>query len=119
MTEAEENAIKLRGIQQQAGNEELIAIWKDFARSEKLARLASPAFVALRRKSVTKRDNVQARNLRIHKIAKKISVQRWLEKSNSWIASRLAVDQGRSVNTLRADVAAAKKFLMGSQSPKN
>jgi hypothetical protein len=64
---------------------------------------------------VKKRENVGVRKVRIHEITEKISVQGWLGKSNSWIASRLADNQGRSVNTLRADIAAAKKFLMGSQ----
>lgn len=119
MTEAEGSAIKQRGIQQQAGNEELIAIWKDRARSEKLARLSSPAFADLRRQRVKNRDNVKARNVRIDEIAKNISEQGWLGKPNSWIAKKLAGGRELSVNTIRADVAAAKKFLMGSQSPKN
>jgi hypothetical protein len=119
MTEAEISTMKQPAIEQKAEIAEWISSYKDWSRSEKLARLKSQAFDVLRRHRVKKRENVNARNLRIHELTEKISVQCWLGKSNSWIASRLAGDQGRSVNTLRADVAAAKKFLMGSQSPKN
>jgi hypothetical protein len=119
MTEAEINTMKQPAIEQMADIEEWISSYKHWSRSEKLARLKSQAFEELRRKNVKKREDVSARNLRIHEITKKISVQGWLGKSNSWIASRLAGNQGRSVNTLRADVSVAKKFLMGSQNPKN
>jgi hypothetical protein len=119
MTEAEDSAIKQRSIEQQAGNAEWIASLKEWGRSEKLARLSSPAFADLRRQRVKNRDNVKARNLRIDEIAKNIFEQGWLGKSNSWIAQKLAGGRELSVNTIRADVAAAKKFLRGSQSPKN
>jgi hypothetical protein len=119
MTEAEESAIKQRRIQQHGLNAELTAPWKDLVRSERLARLSSPAVADKRLQRVKRRKNVEDRNVRIHDIAKKISDQGWRGKSNSWIASRLAGDRKRSVNTIRADVAAAKKFLMGSQKPNN
>lgn len=119
MTEAEESAIKQRRIQQHGLNAELTASWKDLVRSERLARLSSPAVADKRLQRVKRRKNVEDRNVRIHDIAKKISDQGWRGKSNSWIASRLAGDRKHSVNTIRADVAAAKKFLMGSQKPNN
>ena len=119
MTEAEEIAIKQRRIQQHGLNAELIAPWKDLVRSERLARLSSPAVADKRLQRVKRRKNVADRNVRIHDIAKEISDQGWRGKSNSWIASRLARNRERSVNTIRADVAAAKKFLMGSQKPNN
>lgn len=119
MTEAEEIGIKQRGIEQKAETAELITTWKNWARSEKLLRIASTAFVELRQQGVTERDDVKDRNDRINEIAKKISANGWLGKSNSWIAQRFLAKYKRSVNTLRADVAAAKKFLMGSQKQKN
>lgn len=119
MTEAEESAIKQRRIQQHGLNAELTAPWKDLVRTERLARLSSPAVADKRLQRVKRRKNVEDRNVRIHDIAKKISDQGWRGKSNSWIASRLAGDRERSVNTIRADVAAAKKFLMGSQKSNN
>ncbi len=119
MTEAEDSAIKQRAIEQHDGNAEWIASLKEWSRTEKLARLASPAFADLRRQRIRGRDNVKARNVRIYGIAKEISARGWLGKSNSWIAMKLAGCSGRSVNTIRADVATAKKFLMGSQNPKN
>jgi hypothetical protein len=119
MTEAEDATIKQRGIQQHVGNADLIAPWKDLVRSERLARLSSRAVAYKRLQRVKRRQNVEDRNVRIYNIAKEISDHGWLAKSNSWIASRLVGDRERSVNTIRADVAAAKKFLMGSQKPNN
>lgn len=119
MTEAEDSAIKQRGIQQHGGNAELIAPWKDLVRSERLARLSSRPVAYKRLQRVKRRQNVEDRNVRIHNIAKKISDQGWAGKSNTWIAQKLAGGHEKSVNTIRADVAAAKKFLMGNQRPKN
>lgn len=119
MTEAEDSAIKQRGIQRHGGNAELIAPWKDLVRSERLARLSSRAVAYKRLQRVKRRQNVEDRNVRIHNIAKEISARGWLGKSNSWVAMKLSGGCERSVNTIRADVAAAKKFLMGSQNPKN
>ena len=119
MTEAEINTMKQPAIEQMADFAEWITSYKHWSRTEKLERLKSQAFDELRRHHVKKRENVVARKVRIHEITEKIFVQSWLGKSNSWIASRLAGNQGRSVNTLRADVSVAKKFLMGSQNPKN
>jgi len=119
MTEAEEIAIKQRGVQQHGLNAELIAPWKDLVRSERLARLSSPASADKRLRKVKSRQNVKDRNVRIHDIAKEISDQGWRSKSNTWLAQKLAGGREQSVNTIRADVAAAKKFLMGNQRPKN
>lgn len=119
MTGAEDSAIKQRGIQQRGGNTELIAPWKDLVRSERLARLSSREVAHKRLQRVKRRQNVVDRNVRIDNIAKEISDQGWLGKSNTWIAQKLAGGREQSVNTIRADVAAAKKFLMGNQRPKN
>jgi hypothetical protein len=119
MTEAEINARRPRDNNLRSETAEWISSFEQWSRSEKMARLKSPVFNELRRQGIKKRENVRARNLRIDEIAIKISTNGWLGKSNSWIASRLASDQGLSVNTFRADIAAAKKFLMGSQNPNN
>lgn len=119
MTVAEESAIKQRRIQQHGLNAELIAPWKDLVRSERLARLSSPAVADKRLRKVKSRQNVKDRNVRIHVIAKEISDQGWRSKSNTWLAQKLTGGLEQSVNTIRADVAAAKKFLMGNQRPKN
>ena len=118
MTEAEEIAIKQRGIEQNAETAELITTWKNWARAEKLLRIASTAFVELRQQGVKERVDVEDRNDRINEIAKKISANGWLGKSNSWIAHRLLAKYKRSVNTLRADVAAAKKISDGQSKAK-
>lgn len=119
MTEAENCAIKQRGIQQHGRNAELIAPWKDLVKSERLARLSSRAVAHKRLQRVKRRQNVEDRNARIHNIAKEISDQGWPGKSNTWIAQKLAGGLEQSVNTIRADIAAAKKFLMGNQKLKN
>ena len=119
MTEAEDGSIKQRVIKQRGINAELIAPWKDLVRSERLTRLSSREVADKRQQRVKRRKNVEDRNVRIHDIAKEISDQGWRGKSNSWIASRLAGGRERSVNTIRADVAAAKKLLMGSQKLNN
>lgn len=115
MTQAEEIAIKQRQIQQHELNAELTAPWKDLVRSERLARLLSPASADKRLRKAKSRENVTDRNLRIHEIAEEIFNQGWQGKFNTWIAQRLAAENKRSMNTMRADIAAAKKFLMGSQ----
>lgn len=119
MSEAEIIARRPRDNNLRSETAEWISSFEQWSRSEKMARLKSPVFNELRRQGIKKRENVRARNLRVDEIAIKISTNGWLGKSNSWIASRLASDQGLSVNTFRADVAAAKNFLMGSQNPNN
>jgi hypothetical protein len=119
MTVTEESAIKQRRIQQHGLNADLIAPWKALVKSERLARLSSPEAADRRLRKATNREDVKVRNLRIHNIAKEISAKAWQGKFNSWIAQRLAGGLEQSVNTIRADVAAAKKFLMSNQRPKN
>jgi hypothetical protein len=119
MTVPEESAIKQRRIQQHGLNADLIAPWKALVKSERLARLSSPAAADKRLRIAKNREDVVARNRRIHDIGKEISAKGWQGKSNSWIAQKLAGGSKQSVNTIRADVAAAKKFLMGNQGPKN
>lgn len=116
MTEAEEIAIKQRGIEQcgiNADLTDLIAPWKDLVRSWRKARLSSPAFVELRQQGAKSREDVTYRNKRINEIAKEISANGWRSKPNTWIAQRLLATYKRSVNTIRADVAAAKKISDG------
>lgn len=115
MTQAEEIAIKQRQIQQHGLNAELIAPWKDLVRSERLARLSSPASADKRLRKAKSRQNVNDRIVRIEEIAKEIHKQGWRGKFNTWIARRLAAENKRNMNTMRAEIAAAKKFLMGSQ----
>ena len=92
---------------------------RDWGKSERLSRIKSPAFENLRGQGIQNRDNVKARNVRIHEIAIKIRNRGWLSRPNLWIANRLARESNLSQNTIRPDVALAKKNLMGSQNPKN
>ena len=90
---------------------------------EKRRRISSAAFAEVRlsgvkQRVVNGREDVTERALRIDQIARRIHAERWYGRSNSWIAGRLAPEWKLSVNTLRMDVATAKK-LMGSQQPKN
>lgn len=118
MTEAEESAIKQRRIQQHGLNAELVAPWKDLVRSERLARLSSPASADKRLQTVKSRENVRQRKARIDGIAKEISDQGWRSKSNTWIAQKLAGKLKQCMNTIRADVAAAKKISDGQSKAK-
>lgn len=113
MTQAEEIAIKQRQIQQHGLNAELTAPWKDLVRSWRKARLSSPAFVELRQQGAKSREDVTQRKARIDNIAKEISDQKWRSKSNTWIAQKLAGELKQCMNTIRADVAAAKKISDG------
>jgi hypothetical protein len=115
MTVAEESSIKQRRIQQHGLNADLIAPWKALVKSERLARLSSPEAADKRLRKAKKREDVKDRNLRIEKIAVKILKQGWQGKFNTWIAQKLAKACKKSMNTIRADIAAAKKILIGSQ----
>lgn len=89
----------------------------------KRRRISSPAFAEVRRagvedRVVNGREDVKERASRIEQIAHRMRAQGWEDRSASWIADRLAPEWGLSPNTLRQDVAKAKK-LMGSQPPKN
>ena len=115
ITEEEYRAIKLRKRNPNLKD----MFFKDWGKTERLSRINSQAFANLRKKGIRNRDDVKARNSRIQEVAETISTKGWRDKSNMWIAKRLSESQERSVNTIRADVAEAKEFLMGSQNKKN
>lgn len=96
-------------------NKELLDGYRMFLEAEKTARLQSPHFINRQRRGTAQREDVQARAARIDLIVKRIVDSDWRRKSATWIAQRLALELGRSANTLRTDVAVAKKILMGSQ----
>jgi len=120
--EAKAAELTLKMLREQPGyvdvNKELLDICRKFLESEKTARLRSPCFVERQRRGTTKRKDVRARAARIGEIVQRIVDSDWRRKSASWIAQRLASKVRLSANTLRADVAEAKKILMGSQGNK-
>lgn len=121
LTLEEEKAAELahKKLREQPGyvnvSKELLDMCREFLESERTARLRSQCFVERQRRGTARREDVKARAARIDLTVQRIVKRDWRRKSASWIAQRLASEDGLSANTLRADVAAAKKILMGSQ----
>lgn len=114
-------SVNADGVNADGVNADVLATPEELA-EEKRRRIGSAAFAGLRRSGVKQRvvngrEDVKERALRIDRIAQRIHAERWHACSSSWIAGRLAPEWKLSINTLRLDVAAAKK-LIGSQQPK-
>lgn len=137
LTEEESQAhiLRLRALSRGISiNADVLNTPEEVAKEKRRRLSLSKAFAEARssgfRASLRKNPTVQMSALRIDHIAERVRESKWQEKPNTWIAKRLALElttalkpelvpaTGLSSNTLRLDVAKAKK-LMGSHRPKN